>query len=266
MHTALMPLDGNDFDLDSGVYLQGYSTDQYTWPSINEVHNWVYDGVKNHTNSGAEKGNACIRVVYADAYHIDFPIYIMGEENGQEVAFLAHKVSGWTLSDPKAFTQWFQDAVNTHGTQLRNVVKYLKAWNEYKEVGFKSIALTILVAEEFKEIESRDDKSLLETVIKIIDRLEKDFSCYKPVMPKDEDVLSGHSYFEKIKMINSLKEVKNTLHTSIYHHTNDKDATELVQTLFGSRFPVGKNNESFNNEFSQTNQPEQIGRKNRHFA
>ena len=38
MKTAIMPLDGDEFDLDNGVYLRGYSTDQDDWPAAQTVH------------------------------------------------------------------------------------------------------------------------------------------------------------------------------------------------------------------------------------
>ena len=49
MKTAIMPLDGDEFDLDNGVYLRGYSTDQDDWPAAQTVHTWVKEAVEKHT-------------------------------------------------------------------------------------------------------------------------------------------------------------------------------------------------------------------------
>ena len=46
MKTAIMPLDGDEFDLDNGVYLRGYSTDQDDWPAAQTVHTWVKEAVE----------------------------------------------------------------------------------------------------------------------------------------------------------------------------------------------------------------------------
>ena len=74
MNTAAMPLDGDAFDLDHGIYLQGYSTMQLTWPSTQSVHSWVKEAVNGHTSNPLVHKNTCVRVVYEDKYHIDLPI------------------------------------------------------------------------------------------------------------------------------------------------------------------------------------------------
>lgn len=51
MKTAIMPLDGDEFDLDNGVYLRGYSTDQDDWPAAQTVHTWVKEAVEKHTSN-----------------------------------------------------------------------------------------------------------------------------------------------------------------------------------------------------------------------
>lgn len=88
MKTAIMPLDGDEFDLDNGVYLRGYSTDQDDWPAAQTVHTWVKEAVEKHTSNSPIDKNTCIRVVYEDKYHIDLPIYIMGENSaGDSIAY-----------------------------------------------------------------------------------------------------------------------------------------------------------------------------------
>lgn len=90
MHTAIMPKEEEDFDLDNGVYLQGYATDQTNWPAPRSVHDDILSAVKGHTKDISDK-DTCIRVNYQDNYHIDLPIYIMGKDDtGNDVAYLAH--------------------------------------------------------------------------------------------------------------------------------------------------------------------------------
>ncbi len=67
-----------------------------------------------------------------------------------DVAYLAHKTKGWIVSDPKAFKDWFIKKVQDNDEQLRRVVKYMKAWKEYKEVPLKGIGITILAANNFE--------------------------------------------------------------------------------------------------------------------
>ncbi len=127
MKTAIMPVGEDEFDLDNGVYLQGYSYNQDEWPVTQTVHTWVKDAVTGHTSNAPIDKNTCVRVVYEDKYHIDLPIYIMGEnDDGDSIAYLAHKSKGWIESDPKAFTDWFQGYVNDNGQQIPSLSKIFK--------------------------------------------------------------------------------------------------------------------------------------------
>lgn len=265
MKTAIMPLDDEEFDLDNGIYLQGYSTNQNDWPSTNTVHTWVKSAVDGHTSKAPVDKNTCIRVIYEDKYHIDLPIYIMGENSeGNSIAYLAHKSKGWIESDPKAFTQWFQEFINNNGQQIRRMVKYLKAWKDFKDIDIKGMAITILVCNNFSITEKRDDISLLDTVTNIIDVLEDSFHCYKPVTPTDEDLFANISETSKNQILSGLNSLKKKLDIAINEKSNEKEATDILQKLFGNRFPDG---EDKNKDIStRTEAPIKLGNEDRHFA
>lgn len=93
MNTAINPEEDEEFDLDDGVYLQGYSDDKDTWPATTTVHDWVKKAVDKHTSNDPIDKNTCVRVVYEEKYHIDLPIYIMGEDDADNAcAYLAHSI------------------------------------------------------------------------------------------------------------------------------------------------------------------------------
>ena len=75
------------------------------------------------------------------------------------------------------------------------------------------MAITILSSECF--VKNDDDAvSLLRTLTKVIDRLEDNFTCYKPVRPKNEDLFSSYKYYEQQLLLEKLKELKNNLNYS----------------------------------------------------
>lgn len=265
MRTAIMPTGDDEFDLDNGVYLKGYSIEQDDWPSTQTVHTWVKDAVNGHTSNPPIDKNTCVRVVYEDKYHIDLPIYIMGENSdGDSIAYLAHKSKGWIESDPKAFTNWFQGFVNDNGQQIRHMVKYLKAWKDYKNIDIKGMAITILVCNNFSVTANRDDISLLDTVTNIIDSLEDSFHCYKPVTPTDEDLFADISETSKNSILNGLNNLKRKLDIAINAKSNEKEATDILRTVFGDRFPDG---EDVNKDISEkTVAPINLGNEDSHFA
>lgn len=265
MRTAIMPTGDDEFDLDNGVYLKGYSIEQDDWPSTQTVHTWVKDAVNGHTSNPPIDKNTCVRVVYEDKYHIDLPIYIMGENSdGDSIAYLAHKSKGWIESDPKAFTNWFQGFVNDNGQQIRHMVKYLKAWKDHKNIDIKGMAITILVCNNFSVTANRDDISLLDTVTNIIDSLEDSFHCYKPVTPTDEDLFADISETSKNSILNGLNNLKRKLDIAINEKSNEKEATDILRTVFGDRFPDG---EDVNKDISEkTVAPINLGNEDSHFA
>ena len=253
MKTTVNPLDDNEYDIDYGVYLQGYSDKkECEWVSTATVHNWIKDAVDGHTNTPPKDKNTCVRVIYANDYHIDLPAYIIKDE----IAYLAHKKDGWIESDPKAFTDWFIGKVNDKGEQLRSIVKYLKAWKDYKDVDLKGIVVTILVGENFYSYSNRDDKSLLGTVSNIVDTLEDSFKCKKPVKP-NENLFDGFSQSKQDGIINALKKLKDNLDEAI-NEEDEKKACEILQKEFGERFPKGEtksSNEATQSAFIQTKSP-----------
>lgn len=238
MKTLVNPISG-EYDLDDGVYLQGYEdTEMENWPATSTVHSWIKDAVKDRTSTNPIDKDTCIRVCYAAGYHIDLPIYIVKDE----VAYLAHKSQGWIESDPKAFRSWFIDKVSDddYGEQLRKTVKYLKAWKDYKSVKLKGIEITILATENFEKYDGRDDKCLRDTVESIIDTLESEFECVKPVVP-GEDLFEDSSTSKQEGILSSLRTLKNNLDKAI-SETDEKKASEHMRKSFGNRFPFGKSN------------------------
>lgn len=238
MKTTLNPLGENDYDMDDGVYLNGYSSDQDTWPAPSTVHKWIKDATDDRTEQDSIDKNTCVRVVYANNYHIDLPIYIMKDE----VAFLAHKSKGWTESDPKAFRDWFLDKVSSNGEQLRRIVRYLKAWKDYKNLPLKGIELTILACENIDCFDNRDDKALKNTITNIVSKLEDNYTCKKPVIP-NEDLFEEHSETKQTEIISALKSLKKALEEAIAERDEEKASEKLI-LFFGSRFPKGKSTQT----------------------
>ncbi len=236
MKTVVNPLGDKEYDLDDGIYIQGYDDlEMDEWVTPATVHAWIKDAVKDRTQKDIIDKNTCVRVPYAAGYHIDLPIYIYKEE----VAYLAHKSKGWIESDPKAFKNWFIEKVSSdaYGEQLRSVVKYLKAWRDYKSIPLKGIEITILATNSFDKYIDRDDKCLRNTVEDIIAILENSFECVKPVIP-GEDLFEDASESKKTSIISGFKALKDNLDKAI-DEVDEKKASEYLQKSFGSRFPTG---------------------------
>ncbi len=160
------------------------------------LQKYVSDALKNiQNNKRPICKKKCVRLIYKSDYHIDITVY--GISTFKESPFLATK-DGWEESDPSNFKKWFEEKGGKNIAQLKRIVKYFKAWADNKGNKMpKGVVLTVLVAENFVS-KTRDDISLRETALKILNFLEDDFSCIMPVSPFDdliEDLSNSNQYF-----------------------------------------------------------------------
>ncbi|WP_461643968.1 cyclic GMP-AMP synthase DncV-like nucleotidyltransferase [Labilibaculum euxinus] len=246
MNTGVNPIPEKDsenntllkYDLDFGVYFIE-EDEEDNKQNIETWHNWVYKAVENHTAQSPIKKTTCIRVIFNDGHHLDLPIYYKVDN----VIELAHKVKSWIESDPKEFYEWFNNLKNE---QLERIVRYLKAWKNFRELKNTNLKLpsgfelTILVANNYVE-DDNDDKSFSETIRKMDAELNKanGFKCLRPTTPKDEDVFANYSTSRKDNFLSTLKSLLNDLDRA-KDEKNFKKASEILRNnQFGDRFPLG---------------------------
>ncbi|MDD4962009.1 MAG: CBASS cGAMP synthase, partial [Candidatus Marinimicrobia bacterium] len=180
LNTIINPLDGK-YDLDDGVY---YTCSLQERKSEVAYHNRIINAVDGHASKTLNK-NTCVRVIFSDGHHIDLPSY--WKENSFSTPKLAHMTKGFIDSDPEAFKKWLNNQISiTNKTgQLKRIIRYLKAWKDYREYTNNSIKLlsgfilTILACNNFKE-NAQDDVALKNTVEAIYNSLSFYFVCYRP--------------------------------------------------------------------------------------
>ena len=225
INTALNPINGNEVDIDDGIYLQ----DENEWPSPREVHKFIVKALGDHTKDGCESKTSCVRLTYANDFHIDFPIYIM--KNGH--ARLANtKTNTWIKSDSKDFKDWFYN--NRKNEQTNRIIRYLKAWRDFTKTDFTSIELTILVVNNFYG-DDRDDAALYQTLKKCVTFLNTNRGIKKPVSPY-EDLWENYSESKKNTLIQKLSDLMNDIATAI-NNQSDNRASIIMREQFGDRFP-----------------------------
>lgn len=232
INTTLNPIDDNEVDIDDGVYLQHIDSEEIQdWPSPKEAHETICNALDGHTQDGCESKTCCIRVLYKNIYHLDLPVYIMKGDK----AFLAQtKVNEWVDSDSKAFKDWFYE--NRQDIQTTRIVRYLKAWRDYLELGITSIELTILAVKCHVVYSERDDVSFLETVKKIQETVKRDKFVKKPVSPF-ENLWNDLDDKQRQKRLDDYSDLYNDVNDALSNSSNSR-ASNLLVALFGSRFPL----------------------------
>jgi len=190
-------------DLDDGAYLPMTFVKQTKRPStasqiffaaaeqaltpLVEKNNWTMDPGKD----------TCIRIEISKRAHIDVPLYAIPDDEflllkasmesrgfdsiaeavtkaerdvwtalPADSVLLAHRKENWKKSDPRPLRDWFVGEVEAKGAQLRRVVRYLKAFRDWRwpEGGPSSILLMATAAPLFEAQHGRDDLALLGVV------------------------------------------------------------------------------------------------------
>lgn len=238
--TVINPLD-EDYDIDDGVYLQHLPDDQSKWPDADAIQDPIVKALENHTDQKPEKKKNCVRINYANNYHVDLPAY---SESENEILLCTRNETQWVKSDPTAFTQWFRNKLNGHGEQMRRSVQYLKAWVDFQGLQLPSIASTILVTECFVSSSDRDDLSFSQTIQAIENRLQRSFEVKKSVSPYD-DVLQKISNLDRQTILKALKEFSDSARlATAKSDTEIADAAKQWQKQLGNRFGIPEQKES----------------------
>ncbi|MEM5491845.1 cyclic GMP-AMP synthase DncV-like nucleotidyltransferase [Hoeflea sp. AS16] len=141
------------------------------------TRNWVRDAVaRKATNlkNDPETKKKCVRVVYADGYQCDFPVFRrIQTEDGWN-----YEISSgdeWVSSDPAAMNKWIDTTVSakspeTSGSyQLRRVIRLGKFFSKTHSSRLNrkfpgGLVATALFIEAYHSVESRDDKAFRETL------------------------------------------------------------------------------------------------------
>ena len=231
------------YDMDDGVYFISPESDRKTPETY---HYRIKKAVEGHASDVIDK-NTCVRVVYADGHHFDLPAYWLEDEDSTPQ--LAHKSEGFIDSDPVEFMDWVKEKISetTFTGQLRRIIRYLKAWKDYRENKNSNLKLpagfilAILACNHYKESD-RDDLALCDTIKSIENELDWNFVCYRPTTPEGEELLGKYN---AEKVLHELKVFVENAQKAIDSDC-EEESSEYWRKVVGDRFPVGdKGKKSF---------------------
>lgn len=148
---------------------------------------------------------------------------------------LAHRDEDWKPSDPRPVKDWFVGEVEAKGEQFRRVVRYLKAFRDWRweSGGPSSILLMAAAAPLFEKRERRDDLALLDVVAQMAARLRS--GVCNPVDEGESLTvrLGGQKVEEAAQAFESLEKV---LRATVAAGSAEQGCV-WMQREFGPRFP-----------------------------
>lgn len=221
-------------DLDDGVYFKE-NPDNVTCTTLQR---WVKEAVDGVTDTTPSHRKKCITVDYKAGYNIDLPVFLFDNKTNAHPK-LAVKDGDWQEDDPKEFYNHFNEQKDANG-QLVRMVKYLKAWCDYKRHKMPSgLTMSVLAMNNFQS-NSRDDIAFKFLLIEIEKKLKANFECKVPTTPKD-DLLAGYDQTRENNFINNLAAFITDARKAVDEEKNQLKASRLWQKHFGDTyFPDGK--------------------------
>lgn len=169
-----------DYDIDVAIIFEKENISNI---GPNAIQNIIIDALKrkctNMKTPPYSKTN-CIRIEYADNYHIDFAIYRREKSYNDEFVY-EHAGSEWRERNPYAINNWFKDEINQQGYNLRKVIRLSKMFCKSRDSWDMPGGLiqTVLCSDEFVK-KDRIDETFYYTLTKVRDRLAYNKNVFNP--------------------------------------------------------------------------------------
>lgn len=183
MSTVVQNEDG-DYDIDVAVVFDKSALGD---KGAQATRNLVANALKRKTkqfNTEPKVKTSCVRIKYADGYHIDFAVYRRYYDFWNECWVYEHAGSDWTKRDLRGLNEWFKTQNDASGGKLRKVVRLSKMFCKSRDVWKNmpsGLLQTVLCDEKLQNSYDRIDELFYYTMKEIVDRLETGTFVVAPV-------------------------------------------------------------------------------------
>lgn len=182
MHTVVQN-DGNDYDIDVAIV---FEKDNLAGKGAQAIKNVIVDALKRKCTGFTTEPEAktnCVRIVYANGYHVDFAIYRRFKENTTDKEYkYEHAGSTWTSRNPAAINNWFNDEITDKGQVLRQVIRLSKMFCKSRAdwVNMPGGLLQTVLCDEKLQNYDRLDEAFYYTMLEIKKRLDNSVEVNNP--------------------------------------------------------------------------------------
>lgn len=185
--------DSKDYDIDVAIVFDSDDLPEGTTATKNIVVNALKYKCKQFNVEPEFKTN-CVRIQYAEGYHIDFAIYRKSQNIGGEEIY-EHCGSEWRERNPWSITQWFVENNEEKEKKLRILVRLLKMFAKSRSYWNMpgGLILSVLANESFVDYD-RYDELLYYNMVEIRDRLNWNLEVYNPTDTSQSLLLKESDY------------------------------------------------------------------------
>lgn len=174
----------NDFDIDVAVV---FDKDDLEGKGPLAIRNIIADALKRKTkqlNADPEVKTSCVRIKYADGYHVDFAVYRRSWDDYNCKWKYEHAGENWSERDLKGLSKWFIIENDSSDKNLRKLVRLSKMFcnsrDDWKYMP-SGLLQTVVCSESLQLHYSRIDELFYYSMQEVVNRLERNSSVFAPV-------------------------------------------------------------------------------------
>ena len=127
---------------------------------------------------------SCVRIKYADGYHIDFAVYRRYYDLERERWIYEHAGSEWSERELEGLTEWFESQNDDSNNRLRRIIRlskmFCKSRKSWKNMP-SGLLQTVLCDEKLQQSYERIDEQFYYTMQETVNRIETSTSVVAPV-------------------------------------------------------------------------------------
>lgn len=188
MHTVVQN-DNKDYDIDVAIIFDKDNLGEDI--GAIKAKNIVCDALKRKCTllkKEPEVLKNCVRVSYAEGYHIDFAVYRRYKKHSWDNDYIYEHAgsTNWNERNPKAINEWFSYENKSKGEVLRKVIRLSKmfcksrdSWGEMPA----GLIQTVVCDEKIDTSYDRLDETFYYTMKSVYDRLQNSTEVYNPTDP-----------------------------------------------------------------------------------
>ncbi len=177
--------DQNDYDIDVAIVFEKSNLGNL---GPQAARNMVANALKKKTkqfNTEPEVKTSCVRIKYAEGYHVDFAVYRRYKDNPLDSEYkYEHAGAEWAERGVKDLEEWFSNEIKEKDKDLRKVIRLSKMFcksREYWKNMPSGLIQTVLCDEKFTDDYSRIDERFYHIMKAICERLNTNITVNAPV-------------------------------------------------------------------------------------
>ncbi len=198
----------NDYDIDVAIV---FDKAVLSGKGAQATRNMVANALKRKTkqfNAEPEVKTSCVRVRYADGYHIDFAVYRRQYDQSRDCWIYEHAGDDWSIRELRGLREWFKEKNDDSKGKLRKVVRLSKMFcnsrDSWKNMP-SGLIQTVLCEEKLESAYGRIDELFYYTMKSIVERIEADRTVKAPVdngrdlTPRNSDLKRVTNWKNRLK-------------------------------------------------------------------